>query len=64
MYIYDETTGKKGSNERVSHLKHYINYYLSEQIKILYLFSACCAGQKELLLAQFKNRVTASCRFL
>jgi hypothetical protein len=46
MYMYDETTGKKGSKERVSLLKHYIDYYLSEEIKILYLFSTSCAGQK------------------
>ena len=29
MYMYDETTGNKGSNDRVSLLKHYIDYYFS-----------------------------------
>jgi hypothetical protein len=28
MYMYDETTGKKGSNESVSLLKHYIDKYM------------------------------------
>jgi len=54
MYIYDESTGKKGSNDTMSLLKHYIRYYFSEEIKILYLLSSSCAGQKEnLLVAQF-----------
>lgn len=33
MYMYDETAGKKGSNECVSLLKLYIDNYLSEEVK-------------------------------
>jgi hypothetical protein len=28
MYMYDETTGKKGSNESPALLKHYIDKYI------------------------------------
>ncbi|KAJ8884670.1 hypothetical protein PR048_016528 [Dryococelus australis] len=45
MYTYDETTGKKGSNETVSLLKHYIEKYIPEHVKTLHLFSNNCAGQ-------------------
>lgn len=31
MYMYDETAGKKGSNECVSLLKYYIDNYISEE---------------------------------
>ena len=64
MYMYDETTGKKGSKERVSLLKHYIDYYLSEEIKILYLFSTSCAGQKSFWWTSFETELLLMARSL
>jgi len=52
MYMYDEPAGKKGSNECVSLVKHYIDNYISEEAEILHLFSDSCAGQnKNILMA-------------
>ena len=54
MHMYDETTGKKGSNECVSLIKYYIENYISEEVEILHLFSDSCAGQKKnILMAWF-----------
>jgi len=52
MYMYDETTGKKGSNECASLVKYCIDNYISEEVEILHLFSDSCAGQnKNILMA-------------
>jgi len=52
MYMCDETTGKKGSNECVSLVKYCVDKYISEEVKILPLFSDGCAGQnKNILMA-------------
>lgn len=65
MYMYDETTGKKGSNETVSLLKHYIDNYISQEVKVLHIFTDNCAGQyKNILMLQFLNSLTATGRFL
>jgi len=47
MYVYDETTGKKGSNERVSFLKHYIDNCLSEEVKIMYFSVPAVQAKKK-----------------
>jgi len=52
MYQNDETTGKKGTNECVSLAKYRVVKYISEEVKILHLFSYSCAGQnKNILMA-------------
>jgi hypothetical protein len=38
MYMYDETTGKKGSNECVSLVKYCVDKYISEEVKILKIY--------------------------
>ena len=37
--MYDEVTSKKGSNEVIIFLHHYLNNFLPETVKIIYLFS-------------------------
>lgn len=39
FYMYDEITSKKGSNEVISFLDHYLNTYLPDTVRTLYLFS-------------------------
>lgn len=39
FYMYDEQTAKKGSNEVISFLHHYIHTYLPGSVKTLYIFS-------------------------
>lgn len=39
FYMYDEVTSKKGSNEVISFLDHYLNNFLPETVKTIYLFS-------------------------
>lgn len=65
MYMFDETTGRKGSNETVSLLKHYIDNYITEEVKTLHLFSDNCAGQnKNILMVQFLSSLCASGKFI
>jgi hypothetical protein len=46
-------------------ITHYNEKYISEEVKILHLFSDSYAGQnKNILMAQFLNSITASGRFL
>jgi hypothetical protein len=52
--MYDETAGKTVQTNLVSLFKHYIDNYLSEEVKIMHLVSASFAGtKKKLLMAQF-----------
>lgn len=52
--MYDETIGKKGSNETVSFLHHFINNFLDKTVKTLYIFTDNCAGQnKNNLVVQY-----------
>lgn len=39
FYMYDEVTSKKGSNEVISFLHHYLNTYLPGTVQTLFLFS-------------------------
>lgn len=39
FYMYDEVTSKKGSNEVISFLEHYIENFLPDTVTRLYLFS-------------------------
>lgn len=45
MYMFDETIAKKGCIETVSFLKHYIEKYLRNTVKTLYIFTDNCGGQ-------------------
>ena len=47
MYVWDESTAKRGSNEVASCLLHYITNYLSEDVEMLYLYSDGCGGQNK-----------------
>lgn len=47
FYMYDEMTAKKGCNEVVSFLHHYITNYVSEDVTTLYLFSDNCFAQNK-----------------
>lgn len=54
FYLYDETTARKSPNEVVSLLHHYITNVLSQNVKILYLFSDNAAAQnKNSTMVQF-----------
>lgn len=55
FYLYDESVGRKTSNEPISFIHHYVKHVLDPRVKILYLFSDNC-------VAQNKNR--ALCQFL
>lgn len=64
MYMYDETVGKKGANETISFLKHYIDNTIDPSVKILYIFTDNCVGQnKNLALVQFLSLLTTTGRF-
>lgn len=64
MYMYDEMTAKKGANETISFLKHYIDTKIPPDVKLLYLFSDNCAGQnKNFVLVRFLSLLAASGRF-
>lgn len=39
FYMYDEATGKKGSNEVISFIEHYIQTFLPPDVTDLYIFS-------------------------
>lgn len=39
FYMYDEATSKKGSNEVISFIHHYISTFLPDSVTTLYLFS-------------------------
>jgi hypothetical protein len=55
MYIYDETTGKKGSNESVSLLEHYIDKYIWRTEDCAYFQWQLCRKNKNILMAQLLN---------
>jgi hypothetical protein len=56
MYMYNETTGKNGSNKSVSLLFNTTLINVSEVMTTLHLFSNNCAGQnKNILMIQFLN---------
>ncbi len=56
MYMYDETTGRKGANETVSFLKHYIETKLPGDVKTLFIYSDNSSGQnKNHCMVRFPN---------
>lgn len=64
MYMFDETTAKKGANETASFLHHFIQNYIGPDIKKLYLFSDNCARQnKNKLLTMLLTCIAAKNQF-
>ena len=54
MFVFDETTAKKGSNDAISCLKYVIDNLLRKEVKVLYIFTDNCAGQnKNMLMVWF-----------
>lgn len=52
--MYDETVAKKGANEVISFLDHYITNILSQNVKKLYIFSDnCCAQNKNNVMVRY-----------
>lgn len=47
FYCYPETTAKKGSNEVMSFLHHFIINYLDKRVKQLSIFCDSCGGQNK-----------------
>ncbi|XP_046685705.1 uncharacterized protein LOC124371418 [Homalodisca vitripennis] len=47
MYTYDETVGKKGSDDVASFLYDFVQNYLSMEVKTLYIFADSCGGQNK-----------------
>lgn len=47
MYMYDETTGKKGCNEVISFIQHYLENFLRKNATSLYIFSDNCSAQNK-----------------
>lgn len=45
--MYDEVTGKKGPNEVVSFLNHYLDNNIRRNVTTLYIFSDNCGGQNK-----------------
>lgn len=53
-YMYNESTGKKGQNEVISMIDHFIKNEISSSVKELYLFSDNCSAQnKNMALMQY-----------
>lgn len=53
-YMYNESTGKKGQNEVISMINHFITNEISPSVKQLYLFSDNCSAQnKNIALMQY-----------
>lgn len=54
FYMYDEVTAKKGKNEVISFLNHFLGTILDRQVDTVYLFSDNCSSQnKNHCLTQF-----------
>lgn len=47
MYTYDETIGKKGSDDVASFLNDFFKTYLPIEVKTLYIFADSCGGQNK-----------------
>lgn len=61
FYMYDETLARRGPSEVVSFLHHYLDHYLSPDVRKLYLFSDNCGGQnKNKTMMQFLYTLTRS----
>ena len=47
MFLWDETTAKRGAIEIISNLDYYINNYVSSDCRELIIFSDNCSGQNK-----------------
>lgn len=64
MYMFDELDCKKGANETISFLDHYIKNFIPATVKKLYLFSDNCPGQqKNMSMVYYLSSLTISQRF-
>lgn len=64
MYMFDELECKKGANETISFLDHYIKNFIPATVKKLYLFSDNCAGQqKNMSMVYYLSALAISQRF-
>lgn len=51
FYMYDETIGKKGQNEVISFLHHFLKNKLFAEVKKIYLFTDNCSSQTKIRLS-------------
>lgn len=59
FYTYDETVGKKGSNEVVSMLHHFFINYLKPNVREIHIFCDSCGGQnKNYTMIRFLHYMT------
>lgn len=59
FYTYDQTIARKGSDEVVSFLNHFITKILPAEVKVLELFCDSCAGQnKNYLVFRYLHYIT------
>lgn len=47
FYVWNESRGKRGSNEVARCLRHYLDNYVGEQVKNVVIFSDNCGGQNK-----------------
>ena len=47
MYTWPETQGKRGVNEVVSCLSHYISHHIPATVRTLHVFTDGCRGQNQ-----------------
>lgn len=59
-----KSKGKKGANETVSFLKHYVDSVINPSVKTLYIFTDNCVGQnKNMVVVQMLSALVATGRF-
>lgn len=47
IYTYDQTIGKKESDDVASMLSHFLDNYLNNEVKTLHIFADSCGGQNK-----------------
>lgn len=64
MYMWPENVARKGSNEVISILYHYIKTFIPESVKKLKIFSDGCRGQNQNYnMLNFWQSLVYKCRF-
>lgn len=64
FYTYDEIVAKKGVNEVVSMLAHFLAHHVGKDVRKLYVFSDACTGQnRNQTMVQFWKCMVESGRF-
>lgn len=64
FFMYDETVGKKSQNEVISFINYYLQNFLQQGIKKLYIFSDNCSSQnKNMVLVQYLYTIVQSNAF-